>query len=204
MDWDRIPDEAIIRKTMEGLKTRNFNPMIVEDKATALAKLKAIIPNGADIMEGSSTTLIEIGFIDYLVSGKHPWQNWKDRIFAEKDPVKQRALRRESTCANYFLGSVQAITEDGIVLGVDATGSRQGGYVFSAEHVIRVTGVNKIVPDVDSAFKRLHEHCIPMENERVKKAGDTRGTYIGKAVLYEHEGIPGRVTTILIRESLGF
>ena len=99
---------------------------------------------------------------------------------------------------------MQAITEDGIVLGTDATGSRQGGYVYSAEHVIWVTGVNKIVSDIDNAFKRLHEHCVPLENERVLKTGDTRGTYIGKVVLYEREDIAGRVTTILIRENLGF
>ena len=71
MDWDRIPDEATIRKTIEGLKNRNFNPMVVPDKTSALAKLKEVIPAGKDVMEGASTTLIEIGFIDYLMSGKH-------------------------------------------------------------------------------------------------------------------------------------
>lgn len=204
MDWDRIPDEATIRETIEGLKSRNFNPLIVDDRVAALAKLKELIPAGADIMEGASTTLDEIGFIAYLVSGQHPWQNWKDKIFAENDREKQSKLRRESTTAGYFLGSVQAITEDGIVLGVDATGSRNGGYVFSAAHVIWVTGVNKIVADVNSAFLRLDEHCVPMEDARQKNSGNPAGTFIGKAVLYHKEAVPGRVTTILIRENLGF
>lgn len=204
MDWDRLPDEPTIQKTMEAMRKRNFNPMIVPDRAAALMKLKEIIPAGADIMEGASTTLEETGFIDYLISGKHPWQNWKDRIFAEKDRAKQAKLRRESTCAGYFLGSVQAITEDGIALSVDATGSRNGGYVYSAEHVIWVSGINKMVADVDAAFRRLHEHCVPLEDARQKKTGNPQGTSIGKAVLYEREGIPDRITTILIRENLGF
>jgi len=203
MDWNRIPDEATIQKTMEGLKKRNFNPLIVDDRTAALAKLKELIPPGADIMEGASTTLEEIGFIAYLMSGQQPWQNWKDRIFAEKDREKQAKLRRESTMAGYFLGSVQAITEDGIVLGVDATGSRQGGYVFSAAHVIWVSGVNKLVVDVDAAFRRVNEHCFPLEDARQKKTGNPAGTVIGKTVLYENEA-PGRITTILIREKLGF
>jgi hypothetical protein len=61
MDWDMLPDEATIQKTMEGLKKRNFNPLIVDDIAPALLKLKEMIPPGAAIMEGSSTTLEEIG-----------------------------------------------------------------------------------------------------------------------------------------------
>ncbi len=204
MDWDQIPDDATIEKTIEGMKKRNFNPVLVVDRESALFRLKETIPPGVDIMEGASTTLEEIGFIAFLTSGKHSWRNWKDRIFAEKDPAKQAVLRRQSTTATYFLGSVQAITHDGIVLGADATGSRQGGYVYSATHVIWVTGVNKIVTDTDAAFHRLIEHCYPLEDARQKRTGNPLGTSIGKIVLYENEAVPGRITTVLIKENLGF
>ena len=203
MDWDKIPDRQTVDKTMEGLRQRNFNPMLVPDKAHALEKLKQLIPSGAEVMTGSSTTLDEIGFIAFLISKNHPWRNWKDQILAEKDPGKQQDLRRASTTAEYFLGSVQAITEQGQALGADASGSRQGGYVFGAKNVVWVVGVNKIVPDLDSAFRRLREHCVPLEDARMKSAGSP-GTFIGKMVVYEKEGAPGRVTTILVGEKLGF
>ena len=154
-------------------------------------------------MTGSSTTLSEIGLIDLLKGGKHPWRAWKDRILAEKDQAKQNDLRRASTTAEYFLGSVQAITETGQVLGVDASGSRQGGYVFGAKHVIWVVGVNKIVSDLDTGFQRLHEHIVPLEDARMKKTG-APGTFIGKMVVYEREGIPDRISTIIIKEKLGY
>ena len=154
-------------------------------------------------MTGASTTLEEIGFVELLVSKKHPWQNWKERILAEKDPEKQRDIRRSSNTAGYFLGSIQAITLDGRVLGVDATGSRQGGYVYSAKNVIWVTGVNKLVPDLDTAFRRLREYCLPLEDAQQKKKG-AAGSYIGKMVIYEREGRPNRITTLLIKEKLGF
>jgi hypothetical protein len=112
-------------------------------------------------------------------------------------------LRRASTTAEYFLGSVQAITETGQVMGVDASGSRQGGYVFGAKHVLWVVGVNKIVSDLDMAFRRLHEHIVPLEDARMKKTG-APGTFIGKMVVYEREGIPDRISTILIKEKLGY
>jgi hypothetical protein len=203
MDWNKIPDQSAIDRTMAGLRARNFNPVLVENRGEALGKLQQMIPAGAEVMTGSSTTLSEIGFIDLLKGGKHPWRAWKDRILAEKDQAKQNDLRRASTTAEYFLGSVQAITETGQVLGVDASGSRQGGYVFGAKHVLWVVGVNKIVSDLDMAFRRLHEHVVPLEDARMKKTG-APGTFIGKMVVYEREGIPDRISTILIKEKLGY
>jgi hypothetical protein len=203
MNWDKIPDQSTIDRVMAGMRERNFNPVLVPDRQTALEKLKQMIPAGAEVMTGSSTTLEEIGFIDYLAERKHPWRNLKDGIIAEKDPHKQRDLRRASTISEYFVGSVQAITETGQVLGVDATGSRQGGYVFGASNVIWVVGINKIVSDLEKAMKRLIEHCVPLEDARMKSTGGA-GTFIGKIVIYEREGLPQRISTILVKEKLGF
>ncbi len=203
MNWNAIPDKATLDRTMAALKARNFNPLYAADKESAFSKLKEFIPSGADVMTGSSTTLIEIGFIDYLVGGKHLWKNWKDRIVPEKDPVKQDELRRQSTTAGYFLGSVQAIAETGHVVAADASGSRQGGYIYGAKKVIWVTGVNKIVPTLEMALRRLKEYVVPLEDARMKSAGFA-GTFLGKVVVYEKEFLPDRITTILIGEKLGF
>jgi hypothetical protein len=202
-DWDKIAGKKTLEKTMAALKERNFNPWFIADKVPALKKLQEIIPAGAEVMTGSSTTLEEIGFIDLLIKGQHPWRSWKDRILPEKDVDKQADLRRASTTAEYFLGSVQAIAETGQVLGADASGSRQGGYVFGAKKVIWVAGANKIVPDLEAALRRLKEHCIPLQDQRMKKAGFA-GTFLGKVVVYEREALLGRITTIIVGERLGF
>ncbi|MBI4295451.1 MAG: lactate utilization protein [Chloroflexi bacterium] len=203
MDWNRMPGKQAIDKTMAALQQRNFNPVLVADRQAALEKLRQMLPAGAEVMTGGSTTLEEIGFIDLLASNNHPWRNWKDRIFAEKDPEKQQALRQAATTAEYFIGSVQAIAQTGQVVGADATGSRQGGYVYSARNVVWVVGVNKIVPDLETALRRLHEHCVPLEDARMKNAG-YEGTFVGKLVIYEREGLPRRISTILVEEKLGF
>lgn len=203
INWDRLPEDAILAKTVEGLKERNFNPIVVDDGEAALEMLKNTIPAGKEVMTGSSTTLEEIGFTALLISGQHTWRNWKDIILAELDKSKQAVLRRKSVTAEYFLGSVQAITETGRVISVDATGSRNGGYVFAAEHVIWVTGTNKIVRDLNMGLRRIHEHCVPMEDERMKKRG-SKGTSVGKIVIYEQEVVPDRIKTILIKQNLGF
>ncbi len=89
MNWDKIPDQPTIEKLLAGMRERNFNPVVVPDRQSALEKLKQMIPAGSEVMTGGSTTLEEIGFIDLLASNKHPWRNLKDKVFAEKDPQKQ-------------------------------------------------------------------------------------------------------------------
>ena len=117
MDWTKIPEQGVIDRTMAGLRERGFDPVFVPDKGSALEKLKQMIPAGAEVMTGDSTTLKEMGFVSLLVGKEHPWKNWKDRIFAEKDPEKEHDLRRASTTSEYFISSVEAITESGQVLG---------------------------------------------------------------------------------------
>lgn len=202
-DWDRIPQQEAIERTVQGLRSRNFNPVVVADRKEALEKLKSLIPAGSDVMTGSSTTLEEIGFVSLLAGKKHPWRSRKDVILAEKDPSRQGDLRRAATAAEYFVGSVQAVTESGQVLGTDASGSRQGGYVFGGKHVVWVVGANKIVSDMEMAMRRLHEHCVPLEDKRMKSTG-AAGTFVGKVVIYEKEIVPDRVHTILVKEKLGF
>ncbi len=203
MDWDKMPDEETIGKVVAGMRGRNFNPVVVADRGAALEKLRGMIPEGSDVMTGASTTLEEIGFTMLLTGHARSWKDWKDRIFAEKDPQMQMNLRRQSTTASYFIGSIQALTEEGQALGADATGSRQGGYVYGARKVIWVVGLNKVVRDMDMAFRRLNEHCVPKEDARMKSRGE-RGTYVGKVVIYEREGAPDRIATIMVREKLGF
>ncbi len=83
-----------------------------------------------------------------------------------------------------------------------AQGGAGSGWI-SARNVIWVVGVNKLVADLDAAFRRLHEHCVPLEDARMKRVGFA-GTSIGKIVVYEREWLPNRISTILIKEKLGF
>ena len=203
MDWNKLADKKILEETFKALKDRGIEVMVVNDRKEALEKIKELIPNGAEVMNGSSATLREIGFVDYLKLGKHGWNNLHDPIFAEKDQQKQGELRTKSTLAEYYLGSVHAISSKGEVLVASASGSQLPAYVFSSPHVIWVAGINKITEDLDSAIKRVREYVLPLENERMKKEGFP-GSFIGKLVIFEKEMMPGRITLVLVKEKLGF
>lgn len=203
MSFTDLADQATIDKTLVGLKARNVQAEFVQTAAEAVEAIKKLIPNGASVMTGSSTTLNQIGFTDLLKDGQHPWNNLKNAIVAETDATKQSELRRQSSLAQYFLGSVHAVTSDGELLIASASGSQLGPYAFTADNVIWVVGAQKIVPTLDDAFKRVREHVFPLEDARMKSTG-APGSVFGKWLIFEREVMPRKIHLILVNEVLGF
>ena len=118
MNYTEIPSSEIVANTTASLTERNFEPIVVNTKEEALEKIKELIPAGASVMNGSSVTLKEIGFVDYLKSNHHGWNNLHEAILKETDPAKQAELRRQALLSDYYLGSVHAIAETGeLVIG---------------------------------------------------------------------------------------
>ncbi len=203
LEWTETPSQATIDKTVEALRRRGFNVIVLENKAQALQKLKDLLPAGAEVMTGSSTSLYQVGFMDYYLSGKNPWKCLGPEVYNEKDPVKQQVLRRKSDAAEYFLGSVNALAETGELVACDKSGSRVSAYPFAAKKVILVVGYQKITADLQEAMRRVREFVFSLENERAKKAYGV-GTQFGKWVIIENEIQKDRITILLVKEPLGF
>ena len=111
-------------------------------------------------------------------------------------------MRRLSASPDFMAGSVHALTEDGRVLVVSAGGSQLGPYVSGAGKVIWVVGVQKIVKDLDEAFKRIEKYVYPMEDARMQKMRGLHSS-LNKMLIFNKER-PGRITIILVKEVLGF
>ena len=202
--WVELADEAVVRKTIEALESRSVHVEFLSSKEDALKRLIDFIPPGVDIMTASSTTLNEIGFVDLLKSGKHPWNNLKDKIVSEKDPQKQAELRKKSVLADYFLGSVHAVTQSGEVITASNTGSQLAPYAYSSSNVVWVVGTQKIASNLEEGLRRVREYCLPLEVKRMMQAG-FRGCEIGKILIFEKETLPFRkVTLFFVNEKLGF
>ena len=197
------PTRTRIERTFSALRERGITPIFVPDRRAALDALHKLIPKGASVAHGGSTTLQEIGFIDHLKNVPSGYRYLNPEWQAEDDPTRRGRIRAKlSVEADYFLGSVQAISETGEVIAADASGNRQAFYVYGPSHVIWVAGINKLVPTVEAGIRRVREVALPLESERVRRGGGT-GSYIGKLVVYERER-PGRTTLILVGEDLGF
>ncbi len=201
--WSRMPSEENIATTVQVVEARGIKVLRVKDGKAALEKIKEIIPTGAEVMNGSSTTLIEIGFVEFLNSGQHSWKDFHKTITSEDDKAKRDDLRRKAVAAEYFLSGVNAIAMTGELVSCDATGSRVGAWPFAAKNLILVAGVNKIVPTLEDALRRIREYVYPLEDARSKKASGTPSR-IGKCVIMANEWQSGRVTLILIDDRLGY
>lgn len=201
--FDSLADRKKLDILAEKMKLRNFEAVVAKDKQEALSLLQESIPSGAEVMTASSTTLKEIGFVDYLASSESDFVSLQNKINQENDESKRQDLRRKSVTADYFVSSVNAVTEDGILVAVDATGSRTGAMPFAAKKLILVIGAQKISQDLNEAMQRIREHVFPLENARAMKAYGS-GSMFGKWVIIEKEAMPSRIKVILVEEALGF
>jgi hypothetical protein len=68
--------------------------------------------------------------------------------------------------------------------------------------VILVVGSQKIVPDLETALRRIRDYILPWEDAQVRKAMNI-GSFVGKILLIEREWVDGRMTVILVRQPIG-
>jgi LUD domain len=193
-------DDSLVR----ALAARGFDAQVVPSAEAARERILELLPDGALVSHGGSTTLEQIGLpaalrgSDRLRYGNAEWS-------AEDNAERRTAIRKHNSIfADVFLGSVQAVARTGQVVGCDAGGSRQGPYVWGPRRVIWVAGANKVVANLDAALRRVYQVALPLEDARIREAGDAPGSSVNKLVIYEREPLPGRTTVILVEAPLGF
>jgi hypothetical protein len=201
--WSKVPSPTVVGNTKKEIENRGIKVIVAKNGEDALTILKGLLPPGAEVMNGSSTTLIEIGYEEFIAGDTTGWDLLHKRIIAENDSAKRAEIRRKSVTAEYFISGVNAISETGEIVGCDATGSRVSAWPFAAGHLILVSGANKIVPTLDDALNRVRNIAFPLENARARKAYGIPSV-IGKCVILSNERIPGRTTLILVNEALGY
>lgn len=200
-----LASPELVASAAEAIRARGIQVTIVADRAQALAEVQRLIRAGASVTSGSSTTLQEIGFEELLKSGGHPWRNVKAEVLAEADRAKQAVLRRQSTLADVWVGSTQAIAATGELVFASATGSQLPAYAFSSPQVIWVAGVQKIVPTLADAITRVRTVVFEREDARMKRMG-MPGSSIGKLLIIEGEPayLGRQIQLVLVNEALGF
>ncbi|MGC9602517.1 MAG: lactate utilization protein [Minisyncoccia bacterium] len=205
MDYHTLANKESIAKTAPALTANGIETVVVGTKEAALEEIKKLIPQGASVMNGSSRTLEEIGYISLLQSGAHGWNNLHAAILAETDKTKQAALRRQAVFSDFYLGSVHAITEGGELLVASGSGSQLPALAFTAKNIIIVAGAQKIVPTLADAFSRLNTYVYPLEDKRMKDAGQGGSTIAKILIVAKEPAWMGRtVRLILVNEPLGF
>ena len=199
--FGQAASEESIQRAAAALRAHNFTVEIVDTPADARAYVVSILPKDQSILTASSETVRLSGLDeDINRSGKY----LAVRPELEKlDRKTQRAeMRKLGATPDVVVGSVAAVTEDGRVVAASASGSQIGPYVSTAGKVIWVVGSQKVVPDLDTAMRRLQFYAYPMEDIRAREKYGMPTALM--KVLTLNGDWPGRSTIVLVREPIGF
>ena len=198
-DYTAPASEADLQAVAARLRERNFEVVIVDDGAAAREEVLKRIPEGASVHSGKSKTLEDAGIFDALMDG----HNFIRKQTLNMDRRTQRdEIRKLSSTPDVMVNSAHAVTEAGQIVITSASGSQIGPIASGAGQLILVIGSQKIVPDLDAAFRRIQEHVFPYEDARLREQLGV-GTKITRTLILESDFMPGRTTIILVRQPIG-
>jgi len=156
----------IVNKTVEAIKRNGFRAVYTGNRKEALQSILKEIPLEAIVGAGDSLTLKQIGAFEEL-KRKGFTLFWP---FDEKVPKEERrSIERKALLVDVFLSGSNALTMDGKIVNVDATGNRVAGMIFGPKKAIVVVGVNKIVKNVKEALKRIRKVAAPLNAKRIRE-----------------------------------
>ena len=200
--WNTLATDQVIDQTKTQLESNGMSVMVVQSGAEAKAKILELIPEGAEVMTMTSTTMDEIGVTPVIMeSGKY--NSVKSKLMQMDRATQGAEMQKLGSAPEWSIGSVHALTQDGHALIASMTGSQIPGYAYGSSQVIWVVGAQKIVPSLKEAMQRIEEYVLPLESERAHKAYGVPGSSINKMLIVNKE-FPGRITIIIVKEKLGF
>lgn len=152
-------NDLLAETVIKGLASRNMTGYYAETKEDALKIALSLIPEGSKVTKGGSMSVAEIGLEQEMKDGNY---DYCDRDAASD----KRAAELFAYDADVFLGSCNAITEDGVLVNIDGNSNRVSAYAYGPRKLVLVVGVNKIAKDVDAALKRARNEAAPINVQR--------------------------------------
>ncbi|MFZ0163862.1 MAG: LUD domain-containing protein [Trebonia sp.] len=196
-----LPDEDTLAATVTALEEHGFSVDVVDDLDAAREAVLARIPHGSSVMTNTSVTLQEAGIADAVNDSGH-YDSARARMAGLDFATQLQEMKVIGGQPDYALGSVHAITRDGVLVIASASGSQLASYAWGAANVIFVVGAQKLVPTLEAARDRIYSHSLVLEDGRAVAAYGQH-SYVGK-ILEIHAELPGRVHIVLVRQPAGF
>jgi hypothetical protein len=195
-------DQVTIERTAEALRERGFSVEIAADHDDARRKVLALLPDGAEVGQGASKTLEEIG-VTAEIEGSGHYDAIRPRLRSMDRATQAAEIRRLGAGPDFWLGSAHAVTVRGEIVIVSFGGSQLGPIISGAGKVILAVGSQKIVPDLETGFRRIEEYSYPLESARLVDAYGIPSS-INKMIILNGEIAQDRINVILIPGAIGF
>lgn len=210
MDPFKIRNDKLGQKVVESLKKRFFDAYYVSSKDEVVEKVLQLIPQEDSVSWGGTMTVDSLGIKDVL---REKGYNVIDRDTANT-PEERQQIMRESLFCGTFLMSSNAITEKGELFNVDGAANRVAALCYGPKSVVIIAGINKIVKDIDEAYKRVRSYTAPINAQRFCKTtpcavsgecGDciNQESICAQMVTTRICKPAGRIKVIIVGENLG-
>ena len=201
-------NNLLAQKVIKGLESRNMNGYYASTEEEALRIALTLIPECSSVTMGGGMSVHEIGLVDALNNGNY---NFIDRDKASD----KRAAMLAAYDADVFLSSVNAMTDDGILVNIDGNANRVSAICQGPKKVIFIVGMNKVCADLDHAMKRARNIAAPVNAQRfglstpctkTGKCMDCKSpdTICCQFLITRFSRHPGRIHVILVNSNLGF
>jgi len=168
------PIEYYWQKRLEAvgkeLEANNFEVFIVQTASEAKdLVLNTLMPQIAPkvISWGGSMTLGTMGIMEAIRN--NPNLSYLDPYEPGLKPEEAYEKRRQGLLVDLFFSGTNALTEQGQLVNLDATGNRVGAISFGPKSVIVAIGRNKLVSDLEAAMNRIKEYAAPTNAMRLNR-----------------------------------
>ncbi len=203
----KVKSETIIKN----LQRRNMEGHYVDTKEEAIEMVMSLIKQDDVVSWGGSLTIDELGIKELLEQKQISVIN-RDKA---KSPEERVMLMKQALTADVFLTSTNAITMDGELMNVDATGNRLAAYNYGPDIVIVVAGMNKVVTELDFALAKIRTDATVPNAFRTNLHTPCRitgkcaectmkETLCSQILITRYSKPQNRIKVILVGENLGF
>ena len=203
--------EKLAERTVEALKNNGINAYYVETGAEARELVTDLVEKNATIGHGGSLTLKEIELLEAFKN-----ENYRLEYIADDLPADIKTeKRREIMTADYYFTGTNALTVDGKLVNIDATGNRVASMIFGPGHVIVFAGINKIHRSLEEALNYAQNEAAVINAKRLKR--NTPCTMTGKCedcnaddricnvtTIIDKKPTKTEMTVVIIGEQLGY
>lgn len=211
MNVRTMRNDVLAARVIKGLESRNMEGYYVHTKEEALAKALELIPDGSSISWGGATSAMEIGLTEALSQGDYVVYD-RDKA---KTPEEVRDVYRKAFDCDFYLGSANAMTEDGVLINIDGRANRVSAYAYGPANVLLIVGMNKVVKTEADAISRARNEAAPVNAQRFDINTPCKGngscfdcksedTICCQILTTRFSKEKGRFKIILVNEDLGF
>lgn len=200
--------ETMIRQ----LEKRKMKGCYCPTKEDAVNTAMSLVGADTTVAFGGSMSLSESGVMDALKARTDI--TLIDRSHAKSSEEIRQVYLKSFGADTYFM-STNAITLDGQLVNIDGNGNRAAALIYGPLQVILIVGMNKVVPTVEDAIRRVRNTATPPNCLRLDLNTPCASTGVcadclsescicNQIVITRHSKTADRIKVLLVGESLGY